>query len=90
MSDQIIVQPDGKLCVYSSISGQFVFVDATPEELIEWRITEAADAARERTQRALAHVLGGHPEKIYRNATMTWEEAARRDAQNSLDEDDEE
>lgn len=48
MGQQIIRQPDGKLAVFASITDTFTVVDATPEELVEWRAEEAAERARAR------------------------------------------
>jgi hypothetical protein len=76
MGQQIIQQPDGKLAVFSSITDTFIVVDATPEELIEWRAEEAAERARERTRAELDHVLSGNPRKAYHQFAMAWDEAA--------------
>lgn len=76
MTQQIIRQPDGKLAVFSSITDTFIVVDATPEEVIEWRAEVAADAARARTEGELRRVL--NTEKPYQQFTLTWEEAARK------------
>ena len=85
MGQQIIKQPDGKLAVFSSVVDAFLVVDATPEEIIEWRAEEAAQKAREQTQRELAHVLAGEPRKAYYQFTKTWEEASRLDRENNDD-----
>jgi hypothetical protein len=66
MGQQIIRQPDGKLAVFSSVVDAFVVVDATPEEIIEWRAQEAAEQARERTRAELARVLDSGDPKPYR------------------------
>lgn len=79
MGQQIIKQPDGKLAVFSTVVDAFVVVDATPDELVEWRAEEAAEAARERTRRELEHVLNDEPSKAYRQFALTWEDATQRD-----------
>lgn len=77
MAQQIMKQPDGRLAVFSTITDTFVLVDATPEEVIEWRAEEAAESARERTKTELGRVLDATNEKPYRQFTMTWDEASR-------------
>jgi hypothetical protein len=83
MGQQIIKQPDGRLAVFSTVVDAFIVVDATPQELLDWRAEEAAKEARRTTQRELDHVLGGEPERSYFQFTKTWEEAARMDAETS-------
>lgn len=85
MGQQIIKQPDGKLAVFSSIVDAFIVVDATPEEIVEWRAEEAAEKARERTRTELGHVLADNPQAAYYQFALTWEEAAESDRENSDD-----
>lgn len=82
MGQQIIKQPDGRLAVFSSNVDAFIVVDATPEEIIEWRAEDAAEKARERTRIELDHVLSGNPKKEYHQFAMTWDEAAQLDREN--------
>jgi hypothetical protein len=82
VSEQIIRQPDGRLAVFSSVVEAFVVVDATPEEIIEYRAEEAARKARERTQAEIDRVLSGQP-RPYHQFTLTWEEAARLERENA-------
>lgn len=86
MGQQIIQQPDGRLAVFSTIVDAFIIVDATPEEILDWRAEEAAKEARRKTQRQLDHVLAGEPERSYFQFTMTWEGAARMDRENAPEE----
>jgi hypothetical protein len=86
MGQQIIQQPDGRLAVFSSVVDAFVVVDATPEELIEWRAEEAAKQARENTRAEIDRVLSGEP-RPYCQFTLTWEEAERMDRGNFPGED---
>ncbi|MDX2550141.1 hypothetical protein [Streptomyces stelliscabiei] len=86
MGQQIIKQPDGKLAVFSSIVDAFIVVDATPEEILDWRAEEAAAKERERTQRELDAVLAGDPRRVYYQFTRTWEEASEMDRQNAPEE----
>lgn len=85
MGQQIIKQPDGRLAVFSTVVDAFIVVDATPDELVEWRAEEAAQGAREQTRRQLEHVLAGEPERVYFQRTMTWQEAAELDRQHGGD-----
>jgi hypothetical protein len=71
--------------VFSSIVDAFIVVDATPEEILDWRAEEAAAKERERTQRELDAVLADDPRKVYFQFVRTWEEAARLDRQNGGD-----
>jgi hypothetical protein len=80
MGQQIIRQPDGRYAVFESVTDTFIVVDATPEEVVEWRAEEAAEAARERTRAELARVQGS--EQPYHQFTLSWEEAAARDRKN--------
>lgn len=59
MSRQIIRQPDGLYCVFSSNVDAFVATDATAEELIRWFVLEAAADASARTERLLEQVDAG-------------------------------
>lgn len=77
MGQQIIRQPDGNLAVFSSVTDTFIVVDATPEEIIQWRAEEAVQAARDRTRRELDHVLAGDPRRVYFQFAISWEEASQ-------------
>jgi hypothetical protein len=77
MGQQIIKQPDGRLAVFSSITDTFIVTDATPDEIVEWRAEQAAEAERERTRRELRHVLADDPRSAYFQFARTWEEASR-------------
>lgn len=76
MGQQVIKQPDGRLAVFSSITDTFIVVDATPEEIIEWRAEDAAERARERTRIELDKVLSGDARAAYFQFALTWEEAS--------------
>lgn len=68
--------------MFSTVVDAFVVVDATPEEILDWRAIEAAAEARRQTQRQLDHVLAGEPERSYFQFAMSWEEAAAKDREN--------
>lgn len=82
MSEQIVRQPNELLAVFSSVVDAFVVVDATADEIIDYRAEEAALKARERTRAEVDRVLSGEP-KPYHQFTLTWEEASRRDRENA-------
>lgn len=75
MSHQIIRQPDGRLCAFSTNVNDFVILDATPEELIDYYATQAADDARKRTRRLIAAVLENRARDVYYQFAMTYDEA---------------
>ena len=78
MGEQIIRQPDGRLAVFSSNTDTFIVADATPEELIEWRAEQAAQAAREGARLEIEHIMSGES-RPYGQFTLTWKEAVRKD-----------
>jgi hypothetical protein len=86
MGQQIIKQPDGKLAVFSSVVDAFIIVDATPEEILEWRAEQAAEDARRATQRELDAVLADDPRRVYFQFARTWEEASEMDRKNAPEE----
>ena len=86
MGQQIIKQPDGLLAVFSSIVDGFIVVDATPEEILDWRAEQAANDARRATQRELDAVLADDPRRVYYQFVRTWEEASEMDRKNTAEE----
>ncbi|NUS22692.1 MAG: hypothetical protein HOV92_00485 [Streptomyces sp.] len=86
MGQQIIKQPDGRLAVFSSVVDAFIVVDATPEEILDWRAEQAAADARRFTQRELDAVLADDPRRVYFQFARTWEEASEMDRQNAPEE----
>ena len=75
MGRQVIKQPDGRFALWSTIVDDFIVLDATPEELVDFAVNEAAKKARENVEDILYHLMAGHPEQIYGQSTMTWQEA---------------
>lgn len=86
MGQQIIKQPDGRLAVFSSVVDAFIVVDATPEEILDWRAEQAAEDARRATQRELDAVLADDPRRVYFQFVRTWEEASEMDRQSTAPE----
>ncbi|RAS59465.1 hypothetical protein C8D87_11477 [Lentzea atacamensis] len=77
MSQQILLQPNGKFAIYSSITDTIIAWDATAEEIVELTTT-----ARQETRRVLGHVVAGEPHKAYFQFTLTWEQAMKLDREN--------
>lgn len=84
---QIVLQPDGRLAVYSTVVNGLVMYDATPDEVAEKvadfvrktasphvapeQVTERVRRARETAHRNAAHVLAGEPHRAYKYP-LTW------------------
>lgn len=78
MGRQIIAQPDGKWCVWSSGTDSLVWWDFTTEELIEEHVKRAATAERERVIQLLEEICNpDHPTnpRPYFQFTRTFAEA---------------
>lgn len=72
MGRQIIKQPDGLFSVWSTVIDDFIFGDASEEDIIEFFATEAVGKARKEAQEALERVKTlANP---YAQFTMTWDE----------------
>ncbi|MFI2213047.1 hypothetical protein [Streptomyces sp. NPDC020141] len=88
MAEQIIQQPDGRFAIFSSVTDTFIFVNGTPDEIVAFRVEEAAERAREQARRELDFVTAGNPRGVYRQFALTWDDAARRDQGASADVDE--
>ncbi len=86
MGHQIIKQPDGKLCVFSSFNDNIILADATAEELSDWYAERAARDARRETKRLTDMVLAGE-KRPYFQFTMTYAEAVEKHREMGGDED---
>jgi len=75
MGHQIIKQPDGKWCVWSSIVDQFIVIDVTKQELIDWYGNRAKLAAELRTQEIFEQLEKG--ENPYFQFAITFNELAK-------------
>jgi hypothetical protein len=78
MGHQIIMQPDGRLCVWSTVVDDLVLYDATPEELLDYYADRAAEEAVRRTQQILDAVLADDARAVYYQFTLTYDEALKR------------
>lgn len=79
MSHQIIPQPDGRLCVWSTVVDEIIIVDAEPDELVEYYADRASEDAREKSRRIIDLVSAGQARKVYYQFTMSYAEAVGAD-----------
>lgn len=71
MPEQILVQPNGRLAVFSTVSGTFVIADATDEEVVDRAAETAARLARPRTTEEIRRARDGTQSR----SALTWEAA---------------
>jgi len=74
MSHQIIQQPDGRFCVFSTIVDDVVLTDATEEELIDYYIKKAEQEIRENISEITKDVREGNASNHYYQFAMTYDE----------------
>ena len=72
MKKEIIKQPNGKYCVFSTMYNNIVCYNATPEEIIEWWLEETKEEITERVNSIVDKIEKG--EKPYRQSIQTYEE----------------
>lgn len=75
MGFQIIEQPDGLLCVFSTGTNSIIIHDATRQQVIDYFVQRAADNERHAILRILDKVQAGQPNKVYHQFTMSYGEA---------------
>lgn len=75
MGYQIIKQPNGLWCIYSTVVDGFIILDATKVEIVKFYIDKAADRVREEVLTAFYKIET--EEKPYRQFTISYEEALR-------------
>lgn len=63
MGRQIIKQPNGKYCVFSSIVDNIIMYDATEQDIIDWRIREEAERVTKDIKQIISDINAG--EKAY-------------------------
>lgn len=80
MPDKIFIQPDGKLAVFSTVTGTFVVADATDADLMDRAARMAAEAARLRVAREIGQLCAGTADR-----SMTWEAALESDREHGGD-----
>jgi hypothetical protein len=76
MGHQIIKEPSGKFCIFSTATDSIIIYDATAEELIEHYTKEACECEAKRVAAKIKAVDNGD-ERAYGQFTMTYEEAVR-------------
>ena len=75
MGRQIIMQPDGRFAIWSSVVDDFILRDATEKDVIIKYMDHALDGLEERVRIAISTVQAGHAERSYSQFAMTWKEA---------------
>jgi len=70
MGHQIIKQPNGKYAVFSSIVDNFIILDATKQDIIEYYVKEQTHEITMRTNNIIERLEKG--EKPYYQFTKTW------------------
>jgi len=78
MGYQIIKQPDGLLCVWSTYVDQIVLADATAEEIHDHFAEMAARDSRRQTARLVDAVLAGDARSVYYQFTKTYPAAVEQ------------
>lgn len=73
MSYQIIIQPNNKLCLWSTISDQIVLYDAEPDDIIKYHMDNELERIKAKVTDIVAQ-LRNH-KKPYHQFTMSWGEA---------------
>lgn len=58
---QIVKQPDGRYCIWSTVSDRLILVDLGSDEVISFFAAEASERAREDTIRTLNRLDAGDP-----------------------------
>jgi hypothetical protein len=84
MGQQIILQPNGKLSIYSSVVDDFIVTDATDQHVKNYYATIAARDAREKTRKIIEALRNGY--RPYQQFTITFEEACLKTGWKNLEE----
>jgi hypothetical protein len=72
MGWQIIKQPNGKYCIFSSVVDNVTYYNCTKEQIIDIHIKQEADSIRKRVSLIIDELEDG--EKPYNEFTKTFEE----------------
>lgn len=81
VSNQVIIQPDGKFAIWSTISGEFVIMNATERELTKHWVEEGI-------KDTLNYIIGEIERKKQNKVThleMNWEKCLNNTKQNHGD-----
>jgi len=71
MSREIVKQPNGLYCIFSSIVDDVIVYDATPEELIKFRIEEETETIKKYITETIKSLNEGN------SRSMPYEELCR-------------
>jgi hypothetical protein len=72
---QILKQPDGKLAVFSTVSGAIIIYDASEADIITYFLERDVRDSIAATMKIIDELEAG--EKPYYQFTMTWEQALK-------------
>ena len=72
---QILKQPNGNLAVWSSLVDDFIITEATPEEYIQFRISEESQRIRKEITEIVDKLDQNIPIAYF---DMTWEKALEK------------
>jgi hypothetical protein len=86
MGQQIIKQPDGKYALWSSIVGDFVALDCTPDDIYEIWLEEERQRIEEAVTTEIAKL--NDPKAMLRRTQMSWDEALAWRKENHEDDED--
>lgn len=73
MGYQIIIQPNKKLCVWSSIEQSILMWDATTDEVVDYLVAQERERIKDDVATAVAKLRNG--KKPYYQFTIGWSEA---------------
>lgn len=69
---QIIRQPDGKLALWSSQIDDFLIIDATKDEIVDYFVELKRQEVEYEISAVITHIEAGR--KAYGNFTLTWDD----------------
>ncbi len=78
MGHQIIRQPNGKYCIWSSHVDSIILFDATSDDLVEYYGNKAAQDSKLNIIRVVDKLDRGQARLIYHQFTMSYAEALER------------
>lgn len=78
MGHQIILQPDGKFCVWSSVVDDLILYDGTSEEIENYYAEQAEQKAHEEIRHILVSVIAGNTRQIYHQFAKSWDDVKHK------------
>ena len=76
MAWQVIKQPNGKLCIFSSISDTFLLVDGTEQDIVDFFVEDAVESAKDSAKQVIQRVK--EMDKPYYQFTMDFADAVKK------------